>query len=389
MVVYAYYPLGETRVQREAEALVSHGFEVDVICLRDKASEAAQEDVNGVHVYRLPIERLKRDSFAKLFWDYLVFFIVAMFAVSRLHVTKRYQVIQIHNLPDFLVFCAWLPKLMGAAIILDLHDLMPEFYTSRGGRDKNSRGARLVMWQEKVSCRFADHVITVTELWRQTLIARGVPAEKVSVVMNVADDRIFCGQAAHKGVSNGHFKLVYHGLQVQRYGLDLVLQAIARLRTEIPNIQFLLHGNGEYHRTLQRMATELNVDELVAFSKHFVDVSELPILISKADIGVVPYRRDNFTDGILPTKLMEYVAVGLPVIASRTPVIETYFDETMVEFFTADNVDELVACIRKLYRDPVRRAALVQNANRFNEQYNWTKLGGEYAALVERLGQRH
>jgi len=387
MVVYALYPLGETRVQREAEALVDAGFEVDVICLRARSrKEAAQETVNGVCVYRVPFGRRKRESFLRLLLDYLIFFLFAMFALTYRHLVQHYHTIQVHNLPDFLVFAAWLPKLMGVPIILDLHDLMPEFYASRReNRNMNSLGVRLVTWQEKISCNFADHVITVTELWRQALIKRGIPSEKVSVVMNVADDRIFQHKPTTGIATNGQFRLIYHGLQAERYGLDLILQAAAQIKDKIPNLRILMHGGGEYHATLRKIADELELDGYVDFSTSFVDVTELPALINTADVGIVPYRRDIFTDGILPTKLMEYVALHIPVIAARTPIIEMYFDETMVQFFTPENVDELAACILKLYQEPSRRVALAQGADKFNEQYSWRKLSTEYVNLITTL----
>jgi glycosyltransferase involved in cell wall biosynthesis len=111
-------------------------------------------------------------------------------------------------------------------------------------------------------------------------------------------------------------------------------------------------------------------------------------MIKKADVGLVPYRRDLFTDGILPTKLMEYVALGVPVIAARTPVIETYFDETMVQFFTPGEPEDLARCILALHADRQRLTALAQNADRFNQRYNWKAVSAAYVALVERLNSR-
>ena len=387
MVVYAHYPLGETRVQRQAEALIDAGFEVSVISLREKATnEPAEENVNGVHVHRVPLDRRKRNNVIRLLIDYIVFFIVATGTLTRLHLKHRYHIVQVHNLPDFLIFAGWFPKMLGTPIILDIHDLMPEFMISRSGGDMHSFKTRLMIWQEQLSCRFADHVITVTDIWRQTLIERGVPAEKVSVVMNVADNRIFQNhtKSSHKDPIDC-FKLIYHGLQVERYGLDLLLQAVANLKNEIPNLHVLLHGNGEYHRTLKKIATELGINDRVTFSTAYMDVAQLPEFLGTADVGIVPYRRDIFTDGILPTKLMEYVALGIPIIAARTPIIERYFDSTMVEFITPDNLAELEASILKLYKDASLRQKLVQNANKFNETYSWAKTSKDYVNIVKDL----
>jgi glycosyltransferase involved in cell wall biosynthesis len=383
MVVHAFYPLAETRVQRESEALLACGYEVDVICLRG-STEPAEETHNGVNVYRLPVNRV-RGGFALEMLNYIHFFLVAALKLTLLHQRRHYHSIQVHNLPDFLVFCTLIPKLQGVPVILDLHDLMPEFFMARTSHSMDHWLVRLVIWQERVSCWYADRVVTVTELWRQSLIKRGVPSPKTGVVMNVADEKIFKRDGTLPTANNDGFHIIYHGTQTYRYGLDLILRAIVRLRDQIPGLRVTMHGNGSYNDNLKQLAKELNLDDIVTFSTRFVDLDSLLTLIRAADLAIVPYRRDVFTDGILPTKLMEYTAVGIPVIVSRTPVIEAYFDESMVEYFSSENVDELVVSILKLYQDPARRAALVKNSDAFNQHYNWTKHSAEYVNLVDSL----
>ncbi|GAB4534152.1 MAG: hypothetical protein Kow0063_16950 [Anaerolineae bacterium] len=388
MVVHAHYPLAETRVQREAEALLNHGFEVDVICLQ-MPGESGFEVVRGVEVYRLPVQTFhSTQSLTSQLWEYLRFFVQAARQLNRLNRQKRYDVIQVHNLPDFLIFCGLFPKLGGTPLILDIHDVSPELFADRSGQSMDSWLVRMAIWQEQLSCRFANHVITVTEPWRQVLIGRGVPADKTSVVMNVADTRLFdpsVRQQVAEQRSEDTFHLIYHGVQTYRHGLDILLHAMAQVRPQIPGLYLTLHGEGEYHHELERMAGELGLTDCVHFSNEYVPVTELPALIARADIGVVPYRRDVFTDGILPTKLMEYVSLEMPVIASRTPAIEAYFDDTMVEFFAPGDVNDLARCILKLYADRERREQLVRGADRFRQRYNWPKISAEYVALVERL----
>jgi len=389
MIVHAYYPLGETRVQREAEALVERSYEVDVICLRRK-NQPLKDRFQGAKIYRLPVRRHKRGGLIVQFLEYLAFFLLAMFKVSWLYWRRRYGTIQVHNPPDFLVFATWMPRLFGARLILDLHDLMPEFYIGRSHQSPNSLPARLVRLQERLSCHFAHQVITVSHHWRKAVIERGVPAEKVSVVMNVADDRIFRPppDRPRRARPNGELRLVYHGMVTYWYGLDLILQAMSRLRPEAPHIHLTLLGAGQYMETLMRMADELDLNDLVTFHWGFRPAEELPAIILDADAGIVPYRDDVFTDGLVPTKLMEYAALGLPAIAARTTAIEAYFSDTMVEFFEPGDVDDLTRCIRVLYENPGRLKELARGSERFNQRYNWTKIGAEYAALVERLSKR-
>lgn len=387
MIVHAHYPVGETRVERQARALVAAGFLVDVVCLRDK-TEPVTETIDGINVHRLPMSRHKKSGPIIQLLEYFSFFILAFLKVAVLHWQRRYNVVQVHNLPDFLVFSTLIPRIMGARTILDLHDLMPEFYAARFKTSMNSWPVRLVRWQEWISCRYADHVITVTSLWRETLIGRGVSPDKVSVVMNVADDRIFGQEAKAYPVAqtNDRFKLIYHGNLTERYGLDLLIKAVNEIRHQIPSLHLILHGGGEYRDDLEKLINQLGLQDNITFSTRFVPTNELPDFIRQADVGVVPYRRDIFTDGILPTKLMEYAALGMPVIAARTPAINAYFDSKMVEFFTPDDVQDLARCILNLHSDQKRLAELGCGIRKFGQQYNWAKLGAAYVALVQNLG---
>jgi glycosyltransferase involved in cell wall biosynthesis len=279
-----------------------------------------------------------------------------------------------------------MPKLAGARVILDLHDLMPEFFAGTYKRDMNSLPVRILKFQEWISCRFADHVITVTDLWRGTLIERGVPAHKISVVMNVANSHIFNSEAVkHISSDDQHFELIYHGTLSQHYGIDLILQAVSQLRQAIPQLHLTIHGRGEYLQNLRDLAKELHLNGQVTFSTNLLPMGELPAFICQADLGIVPYRRDVFTDGILPTKLMEYTALHVPVIAARTPAIEAYFDENMVQYFPAEDVNALSDAIIYLYINRVRLQQLSVESNRFNQKYTWDNISREYLRLVNRL----
>jgi len=389
MVVHSHYPLGECRVERQAQALVRAGYRVDVICLRLKG-EAKFEMVDGVEVHRLPVARNKKRGPVLQMLEYLGFFALASAKVGRLQIRRRYGVVQIHNLPDFLVFSGLGARLLGARLILDIHDVMPEFYAASFRRSMESWPVRLVSLQERLSCRFADHVITVTDLWRDTLVHRSLPPEKCSVVMNVADDRIFNRMARQHLDSSAErkgFRLIYHGSLTPRYGIDLIIRAVDVLRDKIPGLQLLIHGNGAAGPGLQQLAEDLDLSDRVRFSTRLVPTAELPRLILWADLAVVPYLSDVFTDGILPTKLMEYAVLGIPVVAAKTPAIAAYFDEEMVEFFETGDHRSLADVILKLYQDPARRGEIARNAERFNEVYSWKKGAAQYVALIDRLNR--
>jgi glycosyltransferase involved in cell wall biosynthesis len=387
MVVHNYYPLGEPRVQRQAEALAEVGAEVDVICLRRQA-EVAIELNDNIRIFRLPAQKDEEHGLIGHLWEYLAFFVLVFFKLSWLHFRRHYQVVQVHNLPDFLVFTALFPRLSGAAVILDLHDLMPEFFASRFSSGLDSFPVRLIRLQERLSCRFSTHVITVSEWWRQSLIQRGVPSKKCSVVMNVANEEVFNRSLSDSTPSDDSLHLIYHGTLTHRYGIDLAVKATAQVRSELPNIRLTIHGDGDFLPDLRRLVDDLNLEGNVHFSTQLMPIEELPKLLVSADAGLAPYRRDVFTDGILPTKLMEYAALGLPTIVARTPAIEEYFNADMVEFFEAEDIDALRACIIRLYRDLDRRSALARNIVSFTRQHNWASQRANYLSLMASLALR-
>lgn len=161
------------------------------------------------------------------------------------------------------------------------------------------------------------------------------------------------------------------------------MRAVERVRPTIPNVHATLLGGGEYRDELVRLAQELNLTEHVEISQTLLPASELPPLLQQADVGIVPNRSNIFTDGLLPTKLMEYVALGTPVIAARTPTITTYFDDQMVQFFEPGDVEDLTRCILQLCHDQARLKELAQNADQFNHQYSWEKVAANYVMLID------
>lgn len=385
MIVHAYYPLGETRVEREAQALVQNGYDVEVICLMHATDKVNEEIVDDVHVHRLPVSRNKQRGAVGQLFEYLTFFILALFKVGSLHWKNKFGTVQAHNLPNFLVFAALFPKLTGARVILDIHDVMPEFYAMRFNLSMKNPVLKLVLLEERISCWFADHVVIATHRWRDTLIARGVKADKISVVLNLADERIFHQPEFPRNYTkNGNFRIIYHGTITRRYGVESAIRAVGLLKGKIPGINLTLVGGGEYRNEAEALVDQLGLGKLVTFISAVVS-SELPALLSQADIGITAYRIDGFTEGCLPTKLLEYTAMGIPTVAARTPIIEDYFSDDMIEFCQPDSVEDLAEHINSLYQNPKRYNEIAANTENFIQKYNWRNQAAEYTRLIDSL----
>ena len=386
MVVHANYPVGETRVQRQALALVDAGFDVDVICLRGD-DEPKREIVEGVNVRRLPVDRHRGSGMASQLLEYLIFFSLVFALFTARHLRHRYDSVQVHNLPDFLVFSVIAAKATQTPVVLDLHDLMPEFMAHKIDSDFGHPIVRLVALQERLACAFADVVITVTEEWGDVLRGRGVRGYKVHVVMNVADSRLF-HRAPYRAAEPHPYTVIYHGTFTHRYGVDLLVRAVGELRSAVPDVRLVLLGDGETRDELIELSDTLGLSDCVEFSDGTVEAAALPDLIRAADVGVVPNRSNIFTEGILPTKLLEYVALGVPAVVAETGGVRRYFEPGMVEFFAPDDPIDLARALQRLHDDPGRREALVANSDAFNADYAWTRIAAAYVDLISGTARR-
>lgn len=383
MAAYTNYRR-DPRVKREAEALVEAGHDVYFLASR-QPGQPDRETVAGVHVIGVPGIGHDRTSTLGYMLDYATFF--AMIVLHLFRHPLRYRLIHVNNMPDFLVLAAWLPRLLGRPVIHDVHDLMPELYLEKFSAGESHPVVRILKLQERWAGRFASAVLTVEERLRDILSARGIPRERIEVLMNLPDDRIFRHRGARPAKpANAPFVIVYHGTLARRLGLDVAIEAIARARTSIPGIELRIIGAGEERDALLALRDKLGLGEAVTFSSGFVPVESIPAMIDDADVGVVPLRVSGGTDIMLPTKLLEYVAMGIPCIAPRTGTIARYFDERMVQFFEAENAASLADAMVALHRDPGRRAALAAEATeRFGRPYRWSEHRKVYVSLVERL----
>jgi glycosyltransferase involved in cell wall biosynthesis len=383
MAAYTNYRR-DPRVKREAEALVEAGHRVVFIARRQRG-EPHRETIAGVDVVKLPGLREKCTSFAQYLLDYAAFFCMLL-----AHLTAhplRYRLIHVNNMPDFLVFAAVLPRLFGRPVIHDVHDLMPELYAEKFATGSDHPLVRALELQERWAGRFASAVLTVEDRLRDILSARGIPRERIHVLMNLPDERIFAPRESRpaKAASEPPI-LVYHGTLAHRLGLDIAIRAIVKAREVIPNITLRIIGAGEERGRLLALRDELGLADNVTFSDGFVPVERIPSMIADCDMGVIPLRISSGTDIMLPTKLLEYVSLGIPCIVPRTTTIARYFDDDMVQFFEPEDVDSLARAIVELAQDFPRQARMSeQSAKRFRDKYRWGEHKRTYTDLVERL----
>ncbi|MDP2728800.1 MAG: glycosyltransferase WbuB, partial [Dehalococcoidia bacterium] len=141
LVRLSHFP-GDPRLEREVGALVGDGFAVDVVCLK-RGAEKGREVVAGAEVYRLPLHH-RRSGKLRYVWEYLLCFFLTSVLVSSLHLFRRYKVVQVNTLPDFLVLVGLVPRLLGARVLLDFQEVTPELYASKFHLPLDSHQVRLM-----------------------------------------------------------------------------------------------------------------------------------------------------------------------------------------------------------------------------------------------------
>lgn len=378
MIAYTTY-MHDGRVKRHAEALAERGDHVDVICL----ATDEQPITNGVNVIGLPMPRYRGASKSAYLRSYTRFFSMATQRALRMSLKERYDIVIVCTMPDAVIVCAILPKLLGSKVVLDVHDTMPELYRDKFGGARGAAGAKLLMLEERVSSWWADRVLAVHDLHRDRLEQAGVAAGKIHVVMNSPDTRIF---DLHKNGDSppNEFTLMCHGTVTQRLGLDIAIAAVASLRAEIPELRLRVIGEGDRLAEACTLVDRLGMHNRVSFMD-LVPVEKLPALLVKGDVGLVPYRPSSATHLMLPVKLLDYATLGIPVIAARLRTVEHYFGDGAVELFEPANVADLARAIRLLYNDPDLRARLVDRARCALEALNWLNQRTEYYRAIDSL----
>jgi glycosyltransferase involved in cell wall biosynthesis len=387
IIRHGYYP-SDPRVRREVRALASRGHQVDVICLRDEGQKG-RESVADARVIRLPV-RHRRASPARYVWEYGAFGLGAAWIAARRHARNRYHVVQVNTMPDALVFAALVPKLMHAPVLLDMHELMPELYASKFDVPLDHPLPRMLAWVERASVRFADFCLAVSTPCLDRYVSRGSPRRKFAVVMNTADPVLFqrresrVGRAEHQPAAGRRQQVASHGTLVERYGFDVLLEAV----TEVPGVRLEILGEGEARPALERLARALGLTDRVVFTGR-VPLEQVAGHIGRADVGVVANRSDAFTDLVVPTKLMEYVALGIPVVVARTPAVEAYFDDQAVAFFRAGDPGDLARALAQVLGSESLRSRMVARADEvFTAKFGGDVMPLRYAQTVERLGSR-
>jgi glycosyltransferase involved in cell wall biosynthesis/peptidoglycan/xylan/chitin deacetylase (PgdA/CDA1 family) len=384
MMAYSFYDC-DGRIMRYAETLVREGHAVDAISLGRKG-QPWREMLHGVRVNRIQTRTRDERNLLTYLARMARFFFKSSRVLAREHSKTPYDVVHVHSVPDFEVFAAWNAKWHGARLILDIHDLLPEFYASKFKAPSGSFISKVLRLVERLSAWYADHVIIANHLWREILIHRSVPPEKCSVVLNCVDPAIFYRHQRTR--QDDRFIIVYPGGLQSHQGVDVAVSAFAMIRHEAPHAEFHIYGEGSESANLMHMINELQLKNRV-FLKAPVPIREVPDIMANADLGIVAKRANSFGNEAYSTKILEFMSQGIPVVVSRTKVDMFYFDDSVVRFFESGNAAALAEALLEMIHREDLRLNLVAGGSRCVAHNSWQTYREDYLNLIDKLCPPH
>jgi glycosyltransferase involved in cell wall biosynthesis len=298
---------------------------------------------------------------------------------------RPYAVIDINTLPDFLIFAGVPAKWMGARLVLDMHEITPEFYMSKYRIAETSWTIRLLTFLERISFKFADRVITINAPIEDLLVGRGLRRSKSTIVMNAVDEVRFAAEPSRSAIvplrDPEKFVMMYHGTLTEIYGLDIAIEALAIAHQDMPGAELWILGSGPSKPALAELAQARGVASKVKLIGQ-VAPTDIPAWLGQCDVGILPIRRDVFLDFAFPNKLPEFIITGKTVLVSRLNAIRHYFSEDALSYFEPNDAADLAKQMVRLYRDRDLRKRLALKARVEYAPIGWNIMKQRYLAVI-------
>jgi len=381
MLGYTYYE-SDSRVIREAEAAVAAEFDVDFLALR-RAGSPKTETIRGVRVVRLAQEKYRGGGHLKYLLAYAEFFIRCLLKTSALFLKRRYRVIHVNNMPDFLVFATLVPRLFGTKVILDIHDPMPNTFASKFKGQESGFFFRVLLWQERLSAAYSSQVVTVHHPVRDgILVKHGFRPESIEVIANFADSALF--PLRQNFSIDGKVRFVFHGTILERSGLRLLMMALSGMHHK-DGISVKIIGEGDFSQTLRDLIQSLNLEKMVEFDNRSYPAHSVSEQMTDCNAGLVPLEISSVTDYALPLKLVEYMSMGLPVVTVRSKAISYYFGEQDCLFFDSNDPKSLTDLLDRIAENPKILLCYRERSLALRDRFSWSGEKAKYGALLNRL----
>ncbi|MGB6430521.1 MAG: glycosyltransferase [Candidatus Acidiferrales bacterium] len=361
----------DPRVWNEARALQRHEYDVTVLSPRRKGYAKTCEVIDGVRIYRHPLPKdgntllgYTYEYGCALFWEFLF--------AWWIYLRHGFDVIQSCNPPDDIFLVALPFKLLGVKYIFDHHDACPELYLSK--YDKKGVFYKIQVWLEKMTYRVSDVVMATNESYRNLAMTRGKLApEDVFVVRNGPNLDTLKAVTPKPDLKFGKPYLVgYVGNMSEQDGLDILLDVAAHVKhLGRRDVHFTCVGGGPGLAGLRKMNRDKNLEDIVTFTGRIPD-GELLDILSTADVCVNPDKPCQMNDMSTMIKIMEYMALGKPIVQFESKEGRFSADEASLYSDPENQVSDFASKILWLLENPDERKRMGEfGRKRIEEELAW------------------
>ena len=386
MITYCHiffdeYPK-DSRIRRYTNLLLNNGYRVIVVSSYSPGLKFFEKS-NKLIVFRLPV-RKKRGSFVSRFFEYFLFSSVSSIILSWIKIIYNPKIFHVHTLPDFLVFSCLIPKLFGSKIILDFHELFPEFMMQhRPGLNKKSLSIKILLFQEKLSAKFSDYIIVFHDIALEILKSRNNNNKMVCIMNGVDENEI----TSFKKEKSGKFIIIYNGTINFNLNLSIVLDALNKLKfinkPIYDNIEYHLYGKGPEIAILMQKAKSLTLNNVYFHGQ--VEFQEMVNILKSVSLCILPPTRNVYSDLYYSIKLVEMIYFKIPVIATRLNTYLYYYPENCILYFDSGNVEQLVEKIIFIYENQNEVNHFTNNAFERYRNYNWKLMSDRFINVLKEL----
>ena len=362
----------DRRVWTESKTLRDAGWRVTVISPKGEGASRWHEKIDGIEVFRYPLPTTAAGLISHLA-EYAVAIPATLILALLAWRGRRFDVVHACNPPDFFFPIGWLFQRLGAAFIFDQHDLSPEVYLAQGGR-RGGTVHRFLLWCERLTYRTANAVIATNETYRRFALERGgVDPERVFVVRSSPDPARIHRVEPDPSLRDGRQHLVaYLGTMGPQDGVDLFVEAARHVAAARPGqVRFIAMGGGPMLEELREQVRREGLADDVTFTGRVPDELVRRVL-STTDVAISPDPANDFNEYCTMNKTLEYMAVGVPVVAFD-------LEETRVSaadaaaYATPNDPAGLAELTMELLDDPQRRAAMGElGRTRVAGKLSWT-----------------
>ena len=372
----------EASLSREVDAFREAGLDVNVFMLEGDGEPAGSTTNDGITIHRLRGTK-SRGSKIDYFVEYGAFIIRAATRLTREHRYRRFELVQVNTMPDYLVLATVLLRLRGVKVSVFMKEPTPELswalYRSRALR-------RLLEVVENLVLRYAHLAFTVTPELRETYIERGADPHKLHVVLNCPAADLFDQSLQRPRTANDRFVVISHGTIEHRWGHDVMLEAVHLARTDIPEIELQLTGAGSYLDEVLRKVDEYGLQDHVSYLG-WLDYEDVVAVVANADAGVVAQLSSPYSNLVHTNKMFEFIMLNVPCVASRLRSVSASFSDDEILFYEPDDPQSLAHALIRLRNEPGLAESLVRGARqRYENGYRWADqknvLVGETLALL-------